>query len=104
MTYAQRRTEPRRPCVYILASRRKGTIYTGATSNLPQRVWQHKQGLVEGFTRTYSVHTLVWCEQHETMASAIVREKALKKWPRAWKVALIEELNPGWRDLYDEIG
>ena len=103
MIYAQRRREPRRPCVYILASRRNGTVYIGVTSNLPQRVWQHKQGLVEGFTRIYGVHTLVWYEQHETMARAIVREKALKKWPRAWKVALIEESNPGWRDLYDEI-
>ena len=104
MIYGQRRREPRRPCVYILASRRNGTVYIGVASNLPQRAWQHKQGLVEGFTRTYGVHSLVWYEQHETMASAIGREKALKKWAHAWKVALVEESNPGWRDLYDEIG
>ena len=92
------------PCVYILASRRNGTIHIGVTLNLPQRVWQHKQGLAEGFKRTYDVHTLVWYEQHETMASAIDREKALKEWARARKVALVEESNPGWGDLYDETG
>ena len=88
------------PCVYILASRRNGTLYTGVTSNLIQRIWQHKNDLVQGFTQKYSVHTLVWFEIHETMASAIGREKALKEWHRAWKIALIEEKNPNWRDLY----
>ena len=73
------------------------------TSNLVQRVWQHKQNLVEGFTSRYGVHTLVWYERHETMASAIARERALKEWKRAWKLELIEEGNPQWRDLYDEI-
>ena len=91
------------PCVYLLASRRNGTLYIGVTSNLVQRVWQHKQNLVEGFTSRYGVHTLVWYERHETMASAIARERALKEWKRAWKLELIEEGNPQWRDLYDEI-
>ena len=79
MTYGHRRREPLRPCVYILASQRNGTLYTGVTSNLPQRVWQHKQGLGDGFTGRYAVHTLVWYEQHETMMSAITREKASRR-------------------------
>ena len=79
-------------------------MYVGVTSNLVQRVWQHKSDLVEGFTRRYKVHKLVWYEVHETMESAIVREKALKKWNRAWKVRLIEEGNPGWSDLYEGVG
>ena len=91
------------PCVYLLASRRNGTLYVGVTSNLVQRVWQHKQNLVEGFTSRYGVYTLVWYERHETMASAIARERALKEWKRAWKLELIEQDNPQWRDLYDEI-
>ena len=91
------------PCVYLLASRRNGTLYVGVTSNLVQRVWQHKHDLVGGFTSRYGVHTLVWYERHETMASAIAREKALKEWKRAWKLALIEQGNPDWRDLYKEI-
>ena len=94
----------RTPCVYILASNSRGTLYVGVTSNLVQRVWQHKSDLVEGFTRRYKVHKLVWYEVHETMESAIVREKALKKWNRAWKVRLIEEGNPGWSDLYEGVG
>ena len=104
MTFDHRRSDPLHPCVYILASQRNGTLYTGVTSNLLQRVWQHKQGLAEGFTARYAVHTLVWFEQHETMMSAIAREKAIKAWQRNWKIRLIEESNPGWRDLYDEIG
>ena len=104
MTYGHRRREPLRPCVYILASQRSGTLYTGVTSNLPQRAWQHRQGLGDGFTGRYAVHTLVWYEQHETMMSAITREKAIKAWQRNWKARLIEASNPGWRDLYDEIG
>lgn len=90
-------------CVYILASRRNGTLYTGLTSNLVQRIWQHKNDLVECFTQKYEVHTLVWFEPHETMASAIGREKAIKGWQRAWKLKLIESTNPQWRDLYEEI-
>ncbi|MDI6745564.1 MAG: GIY-YIG nuclease family protein [Rhodocyclaceae bacterium] len=91
------------PCVYILASRKNGTLYTGVTSNLVQRVWQHKNNLTDGFTKKYGVHTLVWFEPHETMESAITREKAIKEWRRDWKLALIEAINPQWRDLYDDI-
>ena len=93
----------KQPCVYILASRRNGTLYTGVTSNLVQRVWQHKNELVDGFTKKYGVHTLVWFEVHETMLSAIGREKAIKEWRRAWELSLIEAANPSWRDLYDDI-
>ena len=91
------------PCVYILANKPKGTLYIGVTSNLIQGVWQHKKDFVEGFTKQYGVHRLVWCEIHETMDSAIAREKALKKWNRAWKIELIEKTNPAWNDLYDGI-
>ena len=91
------------PAVYLLASQRNGTLYTGVTSNLIQRIWQHREGLAEGFTKKYRVKTLVWYEQHATMESAIAREKALKKWNRAWKLKLIEETNPQWRDLWPEI-
>lgn len=90
-------------CVYLLASRKNGTLYLGVTSNLVQRVWQHKSDLVEGFTRRYGVHSLVWYEVHDSMEAAIQREKTLKGWRRAWKIELIEAQNPGWRDLYDEI-
>jgi putative endonuclease len=95
---------PGSPCVYLLANRRNGTLYAGVTSNLPQRVWQHKEDLAEGFTRRHGVHTLVWYEVHETMESAIVREKALKGWNRSWKLRMIEEGNLEWRDLYEELG
>ncbi|HET7649363.1 MAG TPA: GIY-YIG nuclease family protein [Gammaproteobacteria bacterium] len=91
------------PCVYILTSEKNGTLYIGVTSNLIKRVWEHKNSVVEGFTEKYGVHTLVWFEQHETMQSAINREKAIKKWNRDWKLRLIEEINPQWRDLYPEI-
>ena len=91
------------PCVYILASKRNGTLYLGVTSNLVQRIWQHKNDFVEGFTKRYGVHTLVWFEGHESMESAIAREKAIKEWKRVWKVELIENRNPTWRDLNDEI-
>ena len=94
----------KQPCVYILASKRNGTLYVGVTSNLVQRVWQHKSDLVGGFTKRYGVHTLVWYESHETMESAITREKAIKEWRRAWKLDLIEEKNPEWQDLYEELG
>jgi len=93
----------KQPCVYILASQRNGTLYVGVTSNLVQRVWQHKNDLVEGFTKKYRVHTLVWYEAHETMASAITREKTIKGWRRTWKLDLIEATNPSWRDLYGDI-
>lgn len=91
------------PAVYILASLRNGTLYIGVTSNLIQRIWQHREGVVEGFTQQYGVKMLVWYEQHETMESAIVREKALKKWNRDWKLRLIEKHNPQWLDLWPEI-
>ena len=90
------------PCVYILANKPNGTLYIGVTSNLVQRVWQHKNDLVEGFTKRYGIHRLVWYEAHENMESAIAREKMLKRWERAWKIRLIKEANPEWSDLYDE--
>ena len=91
------------PCVYILASRRNGTLYVGVTSDLIKRIWEHKNDLVEGFTKQYRVHTLVWFERHETMGSAIAREKAIKEWKRPWKLEMIERTNPDWRDLYQEL-
>jgi putative endonuclease len=93
----------KQPCVYILASGWDGTLYVGVTSDLLKRVWEHKNDMIEGFTKTYRVHNLVWFEQHESMESAILREKAVKEWKRAWKVELIEELNPKWQDLYDTL-
>ncbi len=93
----------RQPCVYLLASKRNGTLYTGVTSALLKRVWEHKNNVVEGFTRKYGVHTLVWYEVHETMESAIQREKRIKNWKRAWKINVIEEMNPQWRDLYSDL-
>lgn len=93
----------KQPCVYILASRRNGTLYVGVTADLIRRVWEHKNDVVEGFTRRYRVHSLVWSEVHEAMLSAIAREKALKEWKRAWKLELIERTNPNWRDLYADL-
>ena len=93
----------RSPAVYILSNIKKGTLYVGVTSDLLQRIWQHRQNLVEGFTKKYGTHLLVYFEQHERMDDAILREKQLKKWNRAWKVRLIEAANPDWRDLYPEI-
>ena len=93
----------KQPCVYILASRRNGTLYVGVTSDVVKRVWEHRNDLVEGFTKRYAVHALVWFEVHVTMEAAIAREKAIKEWKRRWKLRLIESSNPVWRDLYDEI-
>jgi len=93
----------KQPAVYILASQRNGTLYIGVTSNLVQRVWQHKNNGVVGFTEKYHVHMLVYFELHEDMHEAIRREKQLKKWNRKWKLRLIEKDNPGWNDLYDDI-
>ncbi len=112
----------KRPAVYILANKKNGTLYVGVTSDLIKRVWEHKNNLVYGFTKRYSVHKLMWYELHETMISAITklfalanntrlrvcenkrsREKTLKNWKRAWKMELIEENNPLWRDLYETI-
>jgi putative endonuclease len=95
--------ETKHPAVYILASKRNGTLYIGVTSDLVQRTWQHREHLADGFTRQYGVHRLVWFEQHATMESAITREKRLKKWDRAWKLRLIEETNPEWVDLWPQI-
>jgi putative endonuclease len=94
---------PRQPAVYILASKRNGTLYIGVTSNLQKRAWEHKNDLVEGFTRRYGVHRLVYFELHEDMISAIRREKQMKKWNRAWKLQLIERQNPRWNDLWQDI-
>ena len=93
----------KQPCVYILASRRNGTLYVGVTSNLVRRVQQHKNNLIDGFTKRYGVHLLVWYELHGSMASAIKREKAIKEWKRRWKLTLIEEQNPTWRDVYVDV-
>ncbi len=89
--------------VYILASRRNGTLYVGMTNNLLRRVWEHKHDLVAGFTQKYQVHRLVWYEAAATPRAAIVREKQIKEWKRAWKLRLIEVQNPGWVDLYLEL-
>jgi putative endonuclease len=91
------------PAVYILASKKNGTLYIGVTSDLVKRVWEHKNDLVEGFTKHYGIHQLVWYELHESMESAIQREKRLKEWKRVWKLELIETTNPNWQDLYHEI-
>ena len=93
----------KQPTVYILASQRNGTLYIGVTSNLVKRIWEHKINLVEGFTQKYSVHQLVYFEQHQDMLAAITREKQLKKWNRSWKLALIEKNNPDWRNLWEDI-
>ena len=93
----------KQPAVYILANRRNGTLYTGVTSNLPARVWQHRIDATEGFTRKYGVHTLVCFEPHDEMGSAISREKQIKNWQRKWKLELIEKQNRTWRDLYEEL-
>ena len=93
----------RQPAVYILANKRNGTLYVGVTSDLIKRTWQHKNNVVKGFTERYSVHQLVWYELHETMESAIRKEKMLKNWKRVWKLELIEKNNPNWRDLYGTI-
>jgi putative endonuclease len=93
-----------RPCVYILANRRNGTLYVGVTSDLRRRVWEHKADVIEGFTKRYGVQMLVYAEFHEAMDGAILREKQIKSWRRAWKIMLIEQSNPAWRDLSDDIG
>jgi putative endonuclease len=89
--------------VYVLASQRNGTLYIGTTNDLIRRIYEHKNDLVEGFTKKYRVHCLVWYEAADTPLAAIAREKQLKKWNRAWKLRLIEEINPAWRDLYEDI-
>jgi putative endonuclease len=86
--------------VYMLASRRNGTLYTGVTNDVLRRAWQHKNELAEGFTKKYGVHILVWHELHTDVHEAIAREKQIKGWNRAWKIRLIEKHNSGWNDLY----
>ena len=93
----------KRPCVYILASRRNGTLYVGVTTDLARRVWEHRSDAVAGFTKQYGVHLLVHAEFHDSVADAILQEKRIKRWRRAWKIALIERDNPQWRDLYDDL-
>lgn len=89
--------------VYLLASRKNGTLYTGVTSDLIKRVWQHKNDVVDGFSKKYNIHLLVWYGVHDEIGSAIVREKQIKEWKRLWKLELIEKSNPTWKDLYSEI-
>ena len=89
--------------VYILASKRNGTLYVGMTDDLVQRVWMHKEEVLPGFTKEYGVKMLVWDEVHDSRESAFARERQIKKWNRAWKIELIEKMNPGWRDLYEVI-
>ncbi len=93
----------RRYYVYILASKPNGTLYIGVTNNLARRVWQHKQGRVEGFTKRYGIHRLVYCETWARPRDAIQREKRLKKWNRAWKIQLVESVIPEWKDLYETV-
>ncbi len=93
----------KQPCVYILASKRNGTLYIGVTSALAKRIWEHKENFASGFTERYGVHMLVYYELHSTMVEAITREKQIKKWNRAWKIRLIEATNPNWKDLWNEI-
>ena len=95
--------EPQAAAVYILASRRNGTLYVGVTSDLRQRIWEHRNDLREGFTERYGVHRLVYYKLHDDMMTAITREKRLKKWNRAWKLQLIEKENPGWSGLWEQI-
>ena len=89
--------------VYIVASRRNGTLYIGMTDDLVKRIWQHRNGVVPGFTKKYQVKILVWYEVHETRESALTRERQMKRWNRAWKLQIIEQMNPSWRDLWDDI-
>lgn len=93
----------RQPYVYLLASDRNGTLYIGVTSDLIARIWQHRAHVVDGFSKKHDVTKLVWFEQHDTMESAILREKQIKKWRRIWKIELIEERNPYWNDLWNDI-
>jgi putative endonuclease len=96
-------TMERQPCVYILASGRNGTLYTGVTSDLVKRTWEHREHAVDRFTKRYDVTRLVWYELHAVMETAIHREKGINKWNRAWKLHLIDGMNPSWRDLWPDI-
>jgi len=98
-----RMNSPKQPAVYMLARKRNGALYTGVTSDLVKRIWQHRNSVAEGFTQKYSVHMLVYYELADEMSAAIAREKRIKGGSRARKLALIESMNPGWRNLYDDI-
>ena len=89
--------------VYIMTNRSNGTLYVGVTNNLPRRIWEHREGLADGFTKRHCLKRLVYAEPHEKITTAIQREKNLKHWSRAWKVRLILDANPDWNDLYDEL-
>ena len=91
------------PCVYMLTNRPEGVLYIGVTTCLSQRIWQHRQKLVDGFSKKYNLERLIWYETHTSIGAAIAREKQLKKWNREWKIQLIESLNPKWKDLYSEV-
>ena len=93
----------KKPAVYILASKRNGTLYIGVTSDLVKRIWQHKNKVVSGFTEVHQANRLVYFEQLDDIYAALTREKQLKTWNRAWKIKLIEKTNPNWNDLYDDI-
>ena len=93
----------KRPCIYIMTNQPRGTMYIGVTSNLVQRVWQHRNHAVEGFTSKYQLTKLAYYERHEDMYEAIRREKSLKNWKRVWKIELIEKTNPNWVDLFSQI-
>jgi putative endonuclease len=94
---------PKQPAVYIMANSERGTLYIGVTGDLKRRVWEHREGVVEGFTERYGLSRLVWFEHHPDFPTAIAREKQLKKWNRAWKLELIEAHNPAWRDLWNDL-
>lgn len=94
--------DEKRRCVYVVASGRNGTLYVGVTGDIARRAFEHRTGAIGGFTQKYGVHRLVFVEFHDGMTEAMQREKQIKKWRRAWKLALIERDNPDWRDLYDE--
>ncbi len=103
MSFPRRWESRKMHYIYIMASKRNGTLYIGVTNNLIKRIYEHKNNLVESFTRKYGIHDLVYYEQTEDVRSALQREKQLKKWNRKWKLRLIEEKNPEWKDLYDSL-
>jgi putative endonuclease len=93
----------RAPAVYIMTNKRNGTLYTGVTADLSRRSWEHREGILPGFTKKYELKLLVWYEHHDLMTDAIAREKQIKAWKRIWKIELIEKRNPTWRDLYEDL-
>lgn len=92
-----------RPCVYIVTNHRHGTLYIGVTSDIARRAYEHREGVIDGFTRKYGLKQLAWYEMHQTMEAAIAREKQMKAWQRSWKIKTIEKMNPTWSDLYDTL-